>query len=109
MFIFRGFSKGSFLSAASQVRMVGKQMVLHQIYLAFWEVYSELYIQYSETSKMKHFPNIVNSWMPLPVFTKVTILGVWLGSKYGFDYPGLFFYYYQYRQGKGKLIFPGNI
>ena len=36
----------------------------------------------SQTSKMDFFEKIINSWKPLTIFAKSTILEVWLSSAY---------------------------
>ena len=42
----------------------------------------EAYSEHSQTSKMEHFPKIVNSWKPLIIMAKSSILDVWQGSEY---------------------------
>ena len=44
------------------------------------EAYPETY----QTSKMEGFTKIVNTWKPLTIFTKRSILDVWQGSKGAF-------------------------
>ena len=39
-------------------------------------------LQSSQTSKMELFAKIVNGWKPLFIFTKGSILDLWLGSEY---------------------------
>ena len=43
---------------------------------------TEAYSEPSRTSKMELFAKIVNSRTPLIIFTKSSILDVWLGSEY---------------------------
>ena len=42
----------------------------------------EAYSEPSQTYKMVYFVKTVNSWKPLTIFPKSSILDVWLGSKY---------------------------
>ena len=42
---------------------------------------TEVYLEHSQTSKMKPFVKIINSLMLSTIFTKGSIIDVWLGSK----------------------------
>ena len=41
-----------------------------------------MYSEPSETSKMKPFAKMVNSWKLLTIFAKSSISDVWVGSEY---------------------------
>ena len=43
---------------------------------------TEIYWGPGQTSKMEHFAKIVNSFYPLTIFLKRSILDVWQGSEY---------------------------
>ena len=42
----------------------------------------EAYSEHCQTSKMELFAKIVNSWKPLSIFAKSSILDVWQDSEY---------------------------
>ena len=44
--------------------------------------YAELYSQPSQIFKMELFAKIVNTWKPLTIFAKNSILDIWQGSEY---------------------------
>ena len=50
----------------------------------------EPYLEPCETSKMAYFAKIVNSFQPLTIFTKHSILDVSQGSEYSSDYLHFF-------------------
>ena len=43
---------------------------------------AEAYLELSHISKMELFVKIVKCWKPLTIFSKSSILYVWLGSQY---------------------------
>ena len=54
------------------------------MYSERWQMYSprQMYSEPCQTSKKELFAKTVNSWMPLNIFTKSSILDVWQGSEY---------------------------
>ena len=61
-----------------------------QIDLHDWKLYSKVYSEPSQASEMKLFDKIVNSWKPFIIFSKRSILCVWLGSAYASGIAVLF-------------------
>ena len=45
----------------------------------------EVYSDSCQISKMKRFAKIINSFKPLTIFTKHSILDIWQGSEYASD------------------------
>ena len=50
------------------------------------ELSLEVYSEPCQTFKMDQFPKLVNSWKPLAILTKSSILDIWQGSEYASVY-----------------------
>ena len=55
-----------------------------------WKLYSKAYSELSQASEMKLFEKVVNRWKSFTIFSKSSILCVWLGSAYASGIAVLF-------------------
>ena len=62
--------------AVAQTRQIKRSKILSKACC------SEVYSKHSQISNMMLFMKIVNSWKPLTIFAKSSIVDVWLGSEY---------------------------
>ena len=74
-----------FLSKASGCRLA-TLLFSRDLFAIFRNSYSDGCLEPSQTSKMKLFLKIVNSFLSLTIFTKSSILYIWLSSEYAFGY-----------------------
>ena len=77
----------TFLNYTFNVRRRNYNWVLKEITKSFFFFFlksifkKQVYLEPSQTSKIEPFVKIVGNFMPLAIFTKSSILDVWLGSK----------------------------